>query len=258
MSVGTRSRLAPLRQEAAPLRHKIIDALRSAIESGALAPGTRLIEKDLCAQLEVSRTSLREALRQLQSDGVFEPSASRGLTVSGISREDAENAYRIRGVLEALVVEQFIERAQAVEIRQFAELGRGLKAAYQVGMPERILQAKRAFYDYICAVAENPIAFDIISRLVLRTSILRRRSVARPERQQQSFTEIDRLVKAITQRDVAAARLAAIAHVDSAARSALGPPPGAEKPVPARRAGSARPARPAATAKPRPRRTPAE
>ncbi len=55
--------LAPLRQETAPLRRKIAASLRAAIESGGLPPGARLVEKDLCQQLNVSRTSLREAIR---------------------------------------------------------------------------------------------------------------------------------------------------------------------------------------------------
>jgi DNA-binding GntR family transcriptional regulator len=224
MSGRNVTELVPLQQQAAPLRGKIIAALRRAIEMGHLEPGTRLIETDLCKQLDVSRTSLREALRELHAEGIFEQSSSRGLTVSGISREDAENAYRIRAVLEALVVEQFIEKAGTAEIRLLAEEGEILKAAYRSGALEGILRAKRSFYDHICSAAENTIAFDIISRLVLRTSSLRWRSIIRPERQQESIKEIDRLVKAIKKRDVAAARQAAIEHVSHAARSALGAP----------------------------------
>src|SRR6185312_3389625 len=100
-------RLAPLHQPSAPLRNKIIAALRAAIETGLLAPGQRLIEKDLCEQLAVSRTSLREALRELQAEGILEYSSSRGLAVAAVSIEDAKNIYRLRGVLEALAVEQF-------------------------------------------------------------------------------------------------------------------------------------------------------
>src|SRR5215475_7355490 len=95
-------KLAPVRHQSAPLRTKIIAALRSAIETGVLAPGTRLIEKDLCDQLNVSRTSLREALRELQAEGILEQGSARGLTIGSLSKADAENAYRIRGVLEAL------------------------------------------------------------------------------------------------------------------------------------------------------------
>ena len=217
----TVAKLSPLQHQSAPLRSKIIAALRSAIETGLLAPGTRLIEKDLCDQLNVSRTSLREALRELQADGIFEPISVRGLTISTISREDAENAYRIRSVLEALVVEQFIERADDAAVEDLARQGEALKQAYQSGVLQAIIETKRAFYDRICSGADNAIAFDILNRLVLRTSSLRRHSLSRKERQMQSIREIDRLIKAIEARDVEAARRAALDHVAHSARSAL-------------------------------------
>lgn len=195
MSFGVKKRLAPLEQQSAPLRNRIIAALRSAIETGLLAPGTRLVEKDLCEQLDVSRTSLREALRELQADGNLEYTSNRSLTVSMISREDAENAYRIRSVLEALVVEQFIEKAGDADLKRLARESEALKSAYRSGVLERMMVTKRAFYDRICSGAENRIAFDIINRLVLRTSSLRSRSLARRERQQESIKEIDALVR---------------------------------------------------------------
>src|ERR1700721_2979552 len=94
-------KLAPLHQQPAPLRNKIITALRSAIETGVLQPGARLVERDLCEQLQVSRTSLREALGELQAEGILTYSPTRRLSVSIISRTDAENAYRIRAAMEA-------------------------------------------------------------------------------------------------------------------------------------------------------------
>lgn len=221
LSDRTATKLSPVQHQPAPLRMKIIAALRSAIETGVLAPGTRLIEKDLCDQLHVSRTSLREALRELQAEGIFEPMSARGLTISTISREDAENAYRIRSVLEALIVEQFIERADEAQVRDLARHREVLKRAYQSGVLETIIETKRAFYDRICTGADNAIAFDIINRLVLRTSSLRRHSLSRKERQMQSIKEIDRLVDAIEKRDVEAARQAALDHVKNSARSAL-------------------------------------
>ena len=215
-------RLAPLQQQSAPLRNKIIAALRSAIETGVLEPGARLVEKDLCEQLSVSRTSLREALRELQAEGILGYIANRGLSVSAISVDDAKNIYRLRSVLEALVVEQFVEKASDAQVEALLRESEVLKKAYRGGVLEQMLSAKRSFYDRICTGAENPIAFDMISRLVLRTSSLRARSLIRKPRQQQSIKEIDVLVQAIRLRDVDAARRAAIEHVENAARSALG------------------------------------
>src|ERR1700754_2251813 len=125
------ARLGPLQQPSAPLRTKIIAALRNAIETGVLVPGQRLIEKDLCEQLGVSRTSLREALREVQAEGILEYNSSRSLSVSSISIEEAKNIYRLRSVLEALAVEQFIEQASDAQIYDLSQESERLKRAYQ-------------------------------------------------------------------------------------------------------------------------------
>ena len=103
--------LVPIRVEAAPLRSKIIESIRHAIEHGVLKPGDRLIEKDLCERLEVSRTSLREALRELEAEEIVAKVSARGLTVVKISLHDAANIYRIRAQIEALIFQQFTENA---------------------------------------------------------------------------------------------------------------------------------------------------
>lgn len=221
MSDMSSVRLLPVRHEVATLRTKIIAHLRRAIEAGVLEPGMRLVEKDLCEQLQVSRTSLREALRELQAEGVLTYVSNRGLTVATVTRREAENIYRIRQVLEPLLVEQFIEKASGSDIQALKASSRKLKAAYKSGDFTAITGAKRDFYDRICIGADNAIAFDILNRLTLRTSQLRRRSVARRERQEQSVREIEILVQAIGARDVGAARRAAEIHVANSARSAF-------------------------------------
>ncbi len=222
MSAATSGvKLERLEHQTAPLRNKIITALRSAIETGMLQPGARLVERDLCEQLNVSRTSLREALRQLQAEGVLSHTAHRGLVVSANSREEAVNVYRIRAVLEALVVEQFVERADAAAFAELAEEAELLKKAYRSGVVERIIAGKRAFYSRICMGAGNELAFDIINRLSLRTASLRSNSLARKPRQVQSIKEICVLVEAVVARDVAAAKAAATRHVENAQRSAF-------------------------------------
>ena len=215
------SRLTPLKQQSAPLRNKIVMAMRRAIESGILKPGQRLVEMDLCEQLSVSRTSLREALRELQAEGILEHATNRGLSVSAVSVEDAKNIYRLRSVLEALIVEQFIERASDEQIMALELESENLKKAYRSGIMEDMLNAKRNFIDRICSGAQNPIAFEMISRLALRTSSLRARSLIRKERQMQSINEIEALMKTIRHKDIEAARHAATQYVDNAAHSAL-------------------------------------
>jgi DNA-binding GntR family transcriptional regulator len=218
---SSNSELSPIRVESAPLRSKIIESIRHAIEHGVLKPGDRLIEKDLCDRLEVSRTSLREALRELEAEGVVARVSARGLTVVKISLLDAANIYRIRAQIEALIFQQFTENATDAQLHTLDSIFAELIEAYDQGTFLAISQAKARWHNHICEIAQNQIARNILSRLTLRTAQLRNRSVVRKERQKQSIIELQALMNAIKKRDVAAASEAAQRHVINASASAL-------------------------------------
>ena len=223
METNSNESLVPIRVESAPLRSKIIEAIRDAIEHGTLKPGSRLIEKDLCERLEVSRTSLREALRELEAEGIVARVSARGLTVVKISRHDAANIYRIRAQIEALIFQQFTETATDAQLLVLNNIYSELISAYNLGTFFAISQAKASWHTYICEIAQNQIARNILSRLTLRTAQLRNKSVVRKERQKQSIVELGILMEAIKKRDSIAAGEAARLHVMNASASALAP-----------------------------------
>lgn len=207
-------------QESAPLRARIIEAMRRAIERGMLRPGERLVEKNLCQQLGVSRTSLREALRELEATGIVARSTARSLTVVEISRRDAENIYAIRADIEALIAEQFCGRASDADMERFDTVCQNLIETYERGDFLTIIEAKRVLHVHLCNVADNAVALELLLQLTLRTAQLRR-GLTRRERQVQSISEIKELRRAVMARDVAAARKAARRHVLNAAATAL-------------------------------------
>jgi DNA-binding GntR family transcriptional regulator len=194
--------------------------LRRAIETGELKPGARLVEKDLCQELNVSRTSLREALRELQTEKLV-VAVPRGLIVAEISEEDAANIYQVRAALEGLVAAQFVESANELDVEKLKEaLGR-LEAAYRSGDFERILDEKKRFYDAICIGARNAIVRDLLDHLGNRINQLRSTTREDGTRWTASLTELKKLASALFARNRRAARTAAIKHVDAAARAAL-------------------------------------
>ena len=93
------------------LHQQTYHALRTAILSGELTPGDRLVETQLAQQLEVSRTPIREALRQLQREGLVEVDASGSLRVITISIADAVHLYDCRIALEQAAVQGACRRA---------------------------------------------------------------------------------------------------------------------------------------------------
>jgi DNA-binding GntR family transcriptional regulator len=92
------------------VRDHALDKLRSAISSGLYPPGTRLIERELCEALGVSRTSVREAMRQLQSENLIAVGKRRSIRVSTISALDADDIYLVRIKLETEAVRRFVQR----------------------------------------------------------------------------------------------------------------------------------------------------
>jgi DNA-binding GntR family transcriptional regulator len=215
--------LVPLLQEAAPLRRKIVASLRHALEVGELKPGDRLVEKDLCQKLGVSRTSLREALRELQAEKLI-VAVPRGLAVAKISEEDAANIYQVRTALESLVAAQFAEKANEMDARKLKEALDQLEHAYQSGDFQKILEKKKAFYDVICAGAKNAVVRDILDHLSTRINQLRSASRLNTERWMASLAELTELASALLARNSEAARAAAVKHIDAAAKAAsIGP-----------------------------------
>jgi DNA-binding GntR family transcriptional regulator len=82
----------------------VVDYVRRAIMAGRLRPGDRLIEQSLAAELRMSRGPVRDALRQLEQEGLAQIYRNRGAVVSTLSLRDAHEFYLVRGHLEALAV----------------------------------------------------------------------------------------------------------------------------------------------------------
>ncbi len=101
-SAGSRSADEFRVEEVGPLRERIASTIRGLIMESRVKPGERLVEPDLARRLGVSRTPLREALLQLESEGFVVVNPRRGATVSDLSATDAVETYQVKGALEAL------------------------------------------------------------------------------------------------------------------------------------------------------------
>ena len=99
----------PTREEhARSLRDAVTDALRGRIASGELAPGTRVVERQVAEQLGVSRVPVREALRVLEREGFVEERATRGMVVRRLDDDDVAMLFAVRESLEALLAGRLV------------------------------------------------------------------------------------------------------------------------------------------------------
>lgn len=194
--------------------------LRDAILAGIFKPGQRLTEANLCRMMGVSRTSIREALRQLEAERLVTITPNRGPSVTEISWEEARQIYDVRALLESEAVRLFTSRGSA---SQLASLKLALRKFEDAARAHRALQqltSTQEFYEIILDGCGNQIIGDVIQGLTARITFLRARSMSQSGRTKQSAAELRRIYEAIKAGDPEAAQKAAVDHVRAAAAAA--------------------------------------
>lgn len=213
---------APLGRIAAPLREQVIAALRNAILDFHLAPGQRLIERELTEMLGVSRTTVREAIRELSSEGLVTVIPHKGTVVSAPSHDDAADLYEIRASLESLLVKRFVERASASQVlRLEAAVENYAEVASQTQDLRIALGAKDIVYEVLMEGAKSGALREQIEGIQARVRILRATSLSEPRRALEAADELRGVVEAVKLHDADLAAQRCADHVRSAARTAL-------------------------------------
>ncbi|MGE0768440.1 MAG: GntR family transcriptional regulator [Hyphomicrobiaceae bacterium] len=206
---------------AAPLRQSVTESIRFAIAIGRFKAGERLPERKLCEMTGVSRTLVREALRQLESERLIEVVPHRGPVVARLTIEQAEGIYQVRKELEGLAFQLFAERATPDQLQDLMGAFKKLKKAFKFTDPMARLLAKNEFYDCLWRGTGNEALGDSLRMLNARVMLLRVTSMRLPRRVAGSLLELAELMNVLGTQDGNAARALAERHVENAARSAL-------------------------------------
>jgi DNA-binding GntR family transcriptional regulator len=200
------------------LRQKIVTALHNAIEDGTLKAGDRLIERDLCNRLNVSRTSLREALRDLEANGIVIKANARELVVARLGKEDAVNLFRLRCGIELIVAEQFIQLGNPAALRDCRAANEAILAA--APGPDR-QTAQRAFYRLFCLGAGNPFALEMLMNILLRLSVIRSASMMDQNSVLYNVDDRRKMLGAIERGDLEGASRAIRSHTESVIQNTI-------------------------------------
>jgi len=208
-------------RETTSLRLLVENRLRSAIGSGLFKPGQRLIERELCEQTGVGRTSIREALRQLEAEGLVTTIPHRGPIVSTITAEEAAQLYDLRALLEGYAGRECARRRDPAIIsrlrKQFERMG---AVAYQDDRSD-LLAAKTEFYAALLEGCGNVFVERFLKMLLNRVTVLRMTSMTQPNRIGHSLGEIETILLAIEAGDEDGAERACVQHIKNAAAIAL-------------------------------------
>lgn len=186
-------------ERAEPIRNQVARLLRAAIESQRFKPGAILVERELCDLTGASRPSVREALRQLETEGLVVSVPGRGSVVASVSEQEAREIYEVRGVLEGLAGREFALHATDELRDQLKEVVDRFEKSMDA--PAELIAIKNDFYGLLFSGGGNGIARQMHSSLQRRISLLRSATLAQPGRPEQTLKELRSILEAIGARD---------------------------------------------------------
>jgi len=210
-----------VKRYAAPIREQAANNIREAIIEGLYVPGQRLLEKELCERTGVSRTSVREALRQLETEGIVKMIPNQGPSVATLTLEEARENYEVRGALECYAFKLFNERATSDQLKALVDFTQRLEKAYKAGKSSDIVRMKDQFYELLMDGCGNNLIRKFLRTINSRTAFLRKITLSCSDRHARSIAEIKKIVEYLEQRNGEAAYQACLEHIIEAQTFAL-------------------------------------
>ncbi|MEO1723250.1 MAG: GntR family transcriptional regulator [Pseudomonadota bacterium] len=187
---------------------RLADILRDRIVRGALAPDERIVERKLCAELAVSRTPLREALKLLEIDGLVEIHRNRGARVAPLGSADARHLFEVLAGIEATAASLAAERIGARAMETLEDMHARMLGHFRAGERDAYFTLNSEIHEVVLAAAANPHLSETHARLMLRAMRGRYAAIMEPQRLAEAMGEHDALMAALRVRDgVAAGRI---------------------------------------------------
>lgn len=183
------------------LREKILETIRESILKGTLKPGEKVAEPELAERFGISRTPIREAFRQLESEGYLTVIPRKGAVVTDLSERDVEEFYAIKSILEGFAARLAAERLSEREIERLESINERLGELADDGDVKTFFRVHGEFHDLFIRAGGNEKLCELIGQLGMRFNRLRMASLSLPGRMQISVQEHEKLIAAFRGRD---------------------------------------------------------
>ncbi|MEM9428471.1 MAG: GntR family transcriptional regulator [Pseudomonadota bacterium] len=188
------------------LTEAVADMLRSRIIRGQLKPGQHVVERKLCAELAVSRTPLREALKLLRQDGLVEIARNRGARVTPYSADDAIDLFEVISALEGQAAARAAHRITEDELADLRHKHAEMARHHRDENLDAYFALNSEIHDAIVRIADNPMLAASRARLMPLAERGRYMAIFNRDRWNQSVEEHDGLMTALHRRDTDAAK----------------------------------------------------
>ena len=183
------------------LREKILETIRDAILKGSLKPGERVSEPELAERFGISRTPIREAFRQLESEGYLEVIPRKGAVVASLSERDVIEFYAIKSILEGHAARIAAERMTERDLERLETINTKLQQIAADGDIKSFFRVHNEFHELFIKASGNDKLIELINQLVLKFNRLRLASLAQPGRMDISVQEHRKIIEAFRRHD---------------------------------------------------------
>ncbi len=204
-----------------PLRDVVFKTLRQAILTGELKPGERLMEIHLADKLGVSRTPIREAMRQLELEGLVVMMPRRGAQVAHITEKSMSDVLEVRLALDELAVQLACERITDEEIQALSDACTAFEVAVDSADIRNITDADIRFHDIIFGASRNDRLIQMVNNIAEQMYRYRFEYIKDDSGWQSLITEHRMIMDAISMRDEELARRAIHVHIKNQENSIL-------------------------------------
>jgi DNA-binding GntR family transcriptional regulator len=183
------------------LREKILETIREAILKGTLKPGEKVAEPELAERFGISRTPIREAFRQLESEGYLTVIPRKGAVVAALSERDVQEFYAIKSILEGYAAELAAKNLSEKDLARLEAINEKLKTLATSDDVKAFYRVHNEFHETFLKAADNSKLYELIQHLGLKFSRLRMASLSVHGRMAISVAEHDKLLDAFRRHD---------------------------------------------------------
>lgn len=198
------------------LTAKVFRYIRDCIIDGRYQSGDALVETKLAEELGVSRTPIREALKQLELEDLAESIPNRGVIVKGISVEDIDDIFTIRCILEGLAASWAATRIKQYDLDKLAELIELMELYTRRQDSANLARLDSEFHDIIFTASSSRTLKHILGSLHQNTTFARQNSLTLPERAPKSLEEHKEIYAALLAHDSDLAKSCIEKHIQTA------------------------------------------
>ena len=195
------------------LHDEVAARLRERIFAGELAPGSFIDEADLAAQMKISRTPLREALKVLTAEGLVRHEPRRGCFVNEVTEKDLDEIFPVLALLEGRCAYEAAQNASDADLQTLEELHQKLARHAKAKRITEYYEANFAIHEAIIALADNRWLAGVIADLRKIVKLARLQQLRAPGRLEQSLTEHMAVFAALKARDAEGADAAMRTHL---------------------------------------------